>query len=467
MGTSSVELLVPLDRSKPRGLRTQIEDELRCSIREGRLAPGTALPSTRALAGDLGVTRGVVVDAYDQLIAEGYLVARPGAGTVVNDASPQAAAPAPRATAGAPALEVDFRPGLPELELFPRAAWLKATRAALQTMPDASLAYGHPTGLPVLQRSLTDYLARVRGVAAAPEQVVVVAGFGHGLAMVATALRAAGHDAVAVEDPGYDGTREVLGAVGLDGRGVSVDDEGLVVDELRRTGARAVVVTPAHQSPLGMVLSPDRRRQLLDWAADVDGLVLEDDYDAEYRYDRRPVGALQGLAPERVVYFGTTSKSLAPGVRLGWLVVPPDLVAPIVAQRKVTDGATSALLQATYAAFLDAGDLDRHLRRARRLYRQRRDALIDALARRLPDAVPGGISAGLGLVVALPHGIDEHRLEARARAAGVGVYPLASYRVRPRPAGTPPMVVLGYGSLTPARADRGVELLAGVIDELR
>ena len=444
MGTSSTELLIELDRSRPRGLRAQIEDELRVAIRAGRLPPGTALPSTRALATDLGVTRGVVVDAYDQLIAEGYLLSRPGAKTTVNSTEHRAPTAARDATPGV-ALEVDFRPGLPDLAAFPRTAWARATRTALQTLPDHDLGYGDPRGRPEPRRALAEYLARVRGVSADPDRVVVCDGFGHGLALVASALRATGREVVAVEDPGYDAAREGLDALGSRVVGVEVDGEGLVVDRLRRTPARAVVVTPAHQSPTGVVLSADRRHQLVVWAREVDGYVIEDDYDAEYRYDRRPVGALQGVAPDRVVYCGTASKSLAPGpaARLAgrsrptsWTPSSPSGGRPTAPRR--------SLLQATYEAFLANGDLDRHLRRSRRTYRQRRDAVIDALARWLPMAEPSGVAAGLQVLVTLPAGLDEARVHERALAAGVRVYPLATYRAGPA-RGARAAFVLGYG----------------------
>lgn len=463
MGTTSPEVLVELDRSQPRRLRAQVEDGLRDAIRCGRLAPGTALPSTRALAADLGVTRGVVVDAYDQLIAEGYLSARQGSGTIVNHTG-QGAATGPARPPTAVAVDVDFRPGLPDLDLFPRAAWLRATRAVLQSLPRDHLGYTDPRGLPDVRHAVADYLARVRGVSADPERVVVCNGFGHGLSLVARALRDAGHAAIAVEDPGYDGARDVLAFAGVPHRGVHVDAEGIDVDALRRSGARAVIVTPAHQNPTGAVLSPARRRALVGWARDVDGYVIEDDYDAEYRYDRHPAGAIQGLDPDRVVYCGTTSKGLAPGLRLGWLVLPRDLVEPIVAARRATDLATSSILQASYAAFLTNGDLDRHLRRTRRVYRQRRDALIEALARWFPDAMPRGASAGLHVLVDLPPHLDERAVTDRALAAGVRVYPLTTYRVNRR--GTlVPGLVLGYGSLTPAASAHGAEVLGAVAAE--
>ncbi|MGH9273207.1 MAG: PLP-dependent aminotransferase family protein, partial [Acidimicrobiales bacterium] len=373
MRTTSTEVLLELDRSKARGLRAQVEDELRDAIRAGRLAPGTSLPSSRALASDLGVTRGVVVAAYDQLVAEGYLASRHGSGTVVNETAQGARRRPPTQTVSVP-VAVDFRPGLPDLDLFPRAAWLRATRVALQTLPRGDLGYTHPQGLPMPRAAVVDYLARVRGVSADPDQVVMCDGFGHGFSLVVNVLRDRGDEVIAVEDPGYDGPREVIAAAGLRHRGVTVDGDGIVVEKLRRSGARAVVVTPAHQAPTGAVLSPARRTAIVTWAREVDGYVIEDDYDAEYRYDRHPAGAVQGLDPDRVIYCGTTSKSLAPGLRLGWLVLPPELVEPVMTQRVLTDLATSSIDQAALAVFLDAGDLDRHLRGTRRIYRRRRDS---------------------------------------------------------------------------------------------
>jgi GntR family transcriptional regulator/MocR family aminotransferase len=458
MRTSSPEVLVEIDRSRARGLRAQVEDELRTAIRSGRLAPGTLLPSTRALAADLGVTRGVIVAAYDQLLAEGYLRSRPGSGTVVNAAAERRGGTRrPERDDGR--VVVDFRAGLPDLELFPRTAWLRATRAALQTLPGEQLGYIDSRGLPQLCEAVADYLGRVRGVSTNSELVVICNGFAHGLSLVVRALGEAGHDVFAVENPGHDGPRAEIEWLGARYRGIEVDADGILVEQLRRSRARAVVLTPAHQYPTGAVLSAARRTALAAWARDVDGYVIEDDYDAEYRYDRHPVGALQGVAPDRVIYSGTLSKSLAPGLRLGWLVLPPPLLEPIVAGREVTDHSTSCLLQAALATFLTNGDLDRHLRRTRRIYRQRRDALIAALARWFPEATHSGIAAGLHVLVTLPREVDEAVLTTRARAAGVRVNPLSRYRTSPRP-DLPPALVLGYGPLTPAQAEHGVRLLA-------
>jgi GntR family transcriptional regulator / MocR family aminotransferase len=223
-----------------------------------------------------------------------------------------------------------------------------------------------------------------------------------------------------------------------------------------------VVLTPAHQFPTGAVLSAPRRTALAEWARDVDGYIVEDDYDAEYRYDRHPVGALQGVAPDRVIYSGTLSKSLAPGLRLGWLVLPAPLLEPIVAGREATDHATSSLVQSAGAVFLSNGDLDRHLRRTRRVYRRRRDALIAALARWMPDATPSGVAAGLHVLVTLPGLHDESEIVGRAHAAGVGVYPLSPFRTSGR-FDEPPALVLGYGTLGPAELERGVRLLADAL----
>ena len=460
MGTSARDLYLPVERGRGRGLRAQVEDGIRAAVREGRLRAGAALPSTRALAADLGVTRRVVVEAYDQLVAEGYVTARQGAGTVVS-AVPRAAAPPAPAAAG-PDPIVDFRPGRPDPALFPRAAWARATRAALAGLGPAELAEVDRRGLAGLRAALAEYLGRVRGVAAPPDRIVVCAGFGHAVDLLVRVLP--GHR-FAVEDPGYPAPRAPVGREGRPVDAVPVDADGLVVAALRRTAARVAVVTPAHQSPTGVALSPRRRTELVAWARAVDGYVVEDDFDAEFRYDRRPVGALQGLAPDRVVHCGSTAKTVAPGLRLGWMVLPEALVDDVVALRADTDGATSALLQATFAHLLASGDLDRHLRRSRRVYRTRRDAVVAAVGRWLPGATVGGIAAGLTVVVDLPGGVDERAVVAAAARRGVGVYPRAAYLARPGRAG--PGLVLGYGAVAPERAEAGVRLLGEVVAGVR
>ena len=458
MRTRSSELLIELDRSRPRGLRAQVEDQLRDAVRTGRLPSGTALPSSRTLAEDLGVTRGVVVAAYEQLVAEGYLAATPGSGTVVHRGALPHSHPPPVEQPSVPPIEVDFSAGLPDLALFPRGPWSRASRVALRTIPDERLGYGNTRGVPELQRALVDYLARVRGVRAHPDQVVVGNGFSHGITVLAEALGWLGHDRIAVEDP-HRGAGPQLEHSSLDVHGVELDAEGIVVEALHRTGARAVIVTPAHQAPTGVVLSPARRSALVSWAQAVDGYIVEDDYDAEFRYDHQPVGSLQGIAPDRVVYCGTASKTLAPGLRLGWMVLPLPVIEAAAHVRRGTDVLTSTLTQATFAAFVTCGDLDRHLRRARRLYRQRRDALVTAVARHFPEATPTGVSAGLQTLLTLPSGWDEAAVARSAADVGVRVRTLGEFRTGDR-TDLPPALVLGYGPLEPAAIERGVRLLA-------
>jgi GntR family transcriptional regulator/MocR family aminotransferase len=470
MGTTSPELFVALDRSRPRGLRAQVEEGLRSAIRDGRLVPGVRLPSSRALAADLGVTRGVVVDAYDQLAAEGYVTTVQGSGTVVNDIAALEGRAAPgrpgpdgaAAAAPAPALTHDFRSGLPDLGLFPRNAWVRATKAAMATMPDAELGYIATGGLPRLRHAVAAYLGRVRGVACSPDHVVVTNGFAHGFSLVLRALVDAGHRDVALEVPGYADPREQVTFAGASVHRVPVDGEGIRVDELARTPADVAVVTPAHQSPTGVVMSPPRRRQLVEWARATSGFVVEDDYDAEYRYDRQPVGALQGVAPDRVVYHGTLSKSLAPGMRLGWLVAPDELVDEVIRARRVTDHMTASLIQATFAEFLERGDLDRHLRRCRLLYKERRDVLVATLDEVLPGCVVSGVSAGLQAFVTLPPGWDSGEVARRARQRGIGVYQVDDPAMDP--AWKSRTLLLGYGTQRPEQLREGIRRLVAAQD---
>jgi len=462
MGTSSPDLFVVLDRSRPRGLRAQIEDGLREAIRSGRLVPGSRLPSSRALAADLEVTRGVVVDAYEQLAAEGYVRSVQGSGTVVNDVTRPEAAAGQAPSSPPVAVTHDFRSGLPDLSLFPRAAWARATRAALASMPDAELGYVDAAGLPRLRASVAAYLGRVRGVACTPEQVVVCNGFGHGFSLVVRALVDRGHADVAVEVPGYDDTRDQIRWAGARLHPVRVDEQGIRTDELASLPVGAVMVTPAHQSPTGVVLSAERRTGLAEWTRGTGGYVIEDDYDAEYRYDRQPVGALQGVIPDRVIYHGTLSKSLAPGLRLGWVVLPPDLIGDVVRARRATDQMTSPLIQATFAEFLERGDLDRHLRRCRRIYRRRRDALVAALGEWLPGVRVQGVSAGLQALVTLPGGWDGAEVVATARGHGIGVYQVPDRLMDPSERSS--SLLLGYGTLRPDQIAEGIRRLAAALD---
>jgi GntR family transcriptional regulator/MocR family aminotransferase len=439
-------------------LRAQLEEQLRDAVRAGRLAPGVALPSSRSLAHELGVSRGVVVDAYAQLAAEGYLVARQGAPTRVSEAASPAAG-ARRAGAPEATPRFDFRPGGPDVSLFPRTAWLASVRRALREAPDARFDYGDPRGAPELCLALARYLGRARGVVCDPERVIVTSGMAQGMALIARALTARGAARIGVEDPSSAPGRDQLASNGLQVVAIPVDGEGLRVDLLEDRALDAAFVAPAHQFPLGVVLSPERRAALIDWASRSGALVLEDDYDAEYRYDRAPVGAVQGLAPELVAYAGSVSKTLAPGLRLGWLVAPERLAADAVRAKAVDDLGTPVVEQLALADFLERGELDRHLRRTRATYRARRDALVASLARRLPECVPGGVAAGLHLVVRLPPRADEPALLERARAAGIGLSGLSEHRVE---AG-PPALLLGYGRIAEAAIDAGVAELAAAV----
>jgi GntR family transcriptional regulator / MocR family aminotransferase len=473
--TSSPDLLIRLDRSGP-PLRAQLEEQLREAIRSGRLAPGLALPSSRVLARDLGVSRGVVVDAYAQLGAEGYLVARQGAPTLVAEAAAEpagAAAGAAREGAAAGAARggaavpggaprpprFDFRPGGPDVSLFPRAAWLASLRRALRSAPDARFDYGDPRGAPELRLALARYLGRVRGVAADPERVVVTSGMAQGMALFCRALVAQGGRRIGVEDPSNKPGRDQLTANGLAVVPVPVDDDGLRVDLLERLSPDAAFVAPAHQFPLGVVLAPERRAALIDWAARTNALVIEDDYDAEYRYDRAPVGAVQGLAPELVAYGGSVSKTLAPGLRLGWLVAPERLAQGIVDAKATDDLGTPVVEQLALADFLERGELDRHLRRTRTVYRKRRDTLVAALAAELPGSRPAGVAAGLHLVVHLPPDTDEQAVLQRARERGLGLSGLSEHRLEPGP----PALLLGYGRIAEPAIAAGIAELAAAV----
>ena len=453
--SSGIELLVRLERGATEPLHTQLERQLREAARSGRLQPGAALPSSRALAAELGVARGVVSDAYAQLVAEGYLVARQGAPTRVAQAAPAPAARRPVEPERPP--RFDFRPGTPDVGLFPREAWSTAVRKSLAAAPDERLRYPDVRGTVELRQALTGYLGRVRGVVADSGACCVVSGVAQGLTLAGRALAARGVRRIAMEDPGTAPIRAQLAAAGLEPVPVPVDAEGIDVGALGDAGA--VLVTPAHQFPTGVVLSAARRAALLEWAAATDGFVLEDDYDAEYRYDRAPVGALQGLGAERVVYLGSVSKTLSPALRTGWLIAPPALEERILFEKANDDKGTPVLEQLALAWLLERGEVDRHVRRSRLAYRRRRDALVAALAEHLPEARPDGVAAGLHVVVHLPEGVDDRAVVAAARERGVAAVSLSEHRVAPRG----PALILGYGQIAEAAIDAGVRELAHAV----
>ncbi|MEU9990821.1 PLP-dependent aminotransferase family protein [Streptomyces sp. NPDC048045] len=460
-GSAAWELLLPAASAPARARGRALQEALREAIRSGRLVPGTRLPSSRDLAADLGVSRGLVTEAYEQLTAEGYLRSGRGAGTWVSDAvraaHPRAHDLAPRS----PGTRVDFVPGTPDLSLFPRAAWAAAQRAVLAELPHHELGYPDPRGLPRLRTALAALLARRRGVVADPERIVVVSGVAQASSLVGSVLHARGMRAIGVEDPGSPQHDGLYAAAGLGTVPLPLDEDGLALGPLRDSGVRAVVTTPAHQYPTGIAYGARRRAELLDWARSVDGLVLEDDYDGDFRYDRAPVGALQGLDPERVAYMGSVSKSLAPGLRLGWLLVPAALTEEVVARKRTTDLGHPSLDQALFARFVERGDYDRQLRRCQRTYRERRDVLVTALAEHFPRARVSGIAAGLHAIAELPerYGPQEEFLK-RVAAAGIAVRPLGDCTHERGGGEDGVRLVLGYAHLPPARIRAGVRLMA-------
>lgn len=459
--TLSAALELVLRQNRPR--RAALETALRAAIRERRLAAGQRLPSTRALANDLGIARGTAVEAYAQLQAEGYLTTRSGAGTWVADVL--AATPQPVGHASPPerAPRFNFGPGLPDLAAFPRAAWTKALRLALRDAPASSLGYGDPRGRPELRQALAAYLARARGTVADPELIVVCAGFVHGLSLLSRVLHAQGVRRIAMEDPCLSWHRDVASVAGLQVVPLPVDEQGARTDLLDGSDAGAIFLAPAHQFPLGAVLHPERRAAAIAWARAARGLVIEDDYDAELRYDRQPVGALQALDPDRVAFAGTTSKTLAPGLRLGWLLLPHALLEPVVALRRMEDVHVSAPEQLAFSHLLVSGAFERHVRRMRTSYRDRRDRLLAMLAERAPSATPVGISAGLRVLLELPVGAPSaDELSARATKESIELFPVGHcyHGGRARRDG----LVIGYAALPEHAFESGLAALGDFLE---
>ncbi|MEU9127422.1 PLP-dependent aminotransferase family protein [Kitasatospora sp. NPDC048540] len=438
-------------RARGLGLRAALEDALRTAVREGRLGPGTRLPSSRALAADLGIARNTVAEAYTQLGAEGWLTSRQGSGTVVAERGEPQPAPPPPGVRPEPAVRHNLMPGSPDLSRFPRNAWLAATRRALATAPHEAFGLGDPRGRIELRRALAAYLARVRGVRTDPERLVVCSGYTQGLGLLCRALHEQGVRTVAVEEYGLPPQRAVIAEAGLGTVPLSLDEGGARTGELLGSPAGAAVLTPAHQFPTGVALRAARRATAVAWARATGGVVIEDDYDGEFRYDRQPLGAMQALDPERVVYAGTASKSLAPGIRMAWLALPGRLVEPVMRQKRLADGQSGAVEQLALAELITSGDLDRHIRRSRLQYRRRRDRLIEVLAERVPEVRVTGLSAGLSAVLELPPGsLGEEELLRQARWLGISLSVLSWCRASEAPpaADAPAALVVGYG--TPA-----------------
>lgn len=457
--TSSVDLHV---ETTGRRQRSSLEEALRSAIQERRLPAGTTLPSTRALAGDLGVARGTVVAAYDQLFAEGYLVVQRGVGTRVADLGPVPAAAAKGANRTA--VRLDLRPGTPDVSSFPASAWMRCTRRALAAAPASALGYGDVRGRRELRTALVEYLARTRGVQAGPDQVMITAGATHALSLLSAGLRAGGHTTVAMENPGFAMHRPVVRQAGQRVVELPVDERGADIERLAELGAdapSAVVVTPAHQYPTGVTLHPSRRHALATWARTSGGLIVEDDYDGEFRYERQPIGALQGRAPDHVVYLGTASKTLAPGLRLGWMVLPHRLIEPLTEIKLHTDLAAPTLTQLALAELITSHAYDRHIRTMRLRYRRRRDHLISALETIGPDLV-SGVAAGLQALVRLPLTAPaEEQIVAAAAAEGLALEGLSRHwhgGSAPSPA-----LLIGFAKASDAAYPAAVSLLVRIL----
>ncbi|KMO95486.1 MocR-like pyridoxine biosynthesis transcription factor PdxR [Streptomyces roseus] len=483
-------LQLDLEQAPPGGRTEWLTARIRAAIADGTLPLGSRLPSSRVLAAELGVTRGLVTEAYQRLADAGQVQGSGRAGTRVVAAPlpPPAALTRPAPTGGSGAFpagtggpfgpgaggapvdalravpcRIDLSPGVPDLSAFPRTAWLRAERHVLAGLTAADFGYGDPQGAPALRSAVGGWLARNRGIRADPGEVVIVAGVAQALGLVAHVLSERGLRKIAVEDPGSLGARQQLEYGRLETVPVPVDEGGVDTAALRASGARAVLLTPAHQFPTGVVLDGARRRELLAWAA-AGGLVVEDDYDAEHRYDRAPVPALRALLPEGVCYAGSVSKLLAPALRLGWLLVPPRLLGEVVAAKRYADLGNPVLAQLVLARLMDSGELERHLRFVRRRHRRRRDAMLRAIAAHLTGARVHGAAAGLHLVVTFDGAdFEDTALAAAALALGVKAHPLSWHRIRPGAPG----LVLGYAAGPPGELEEGVALLGRALSRLR
>jgi GntR family transcriptional regulator/MocR family aminotransferase len=459
------DLLLHLGQAADGPLHERVKRALRSAIRDGRIEMGTALPPSRQLAADLGCSRWAVTEAYSQLIAEGYLEAQTGSGTRVRWSNAPETGAGHVAPGRAPAARFDLAPGLPDLRAFPRRRWADAVRTQVTTAAFTEFGYPPPGGHLRLRRLLADYLGRSRGVSATARDVTVCTSVTDGVRRVCHALRAEGVTAVGCEEPGWTRLRQVIRAAGLEPVPLRVDDGGLRTDDLaRHPGLRAVLTTPAHQFPLGTVLAPERRAALLRWARQVDGVVLEDDYDAEFRYDRRPVAALQGMDPSRVVLFKSLSKILSPALGIGWMVAPPRWTEHL---HRTDQTATQPppLDQLAFTQLLESGAYDRHLRSCRKRYRDRRDTLVQTLAEQLPDAPVSGIAAGLHLLLRLPTTVNTASTVRAAATRSLLVADLAAYHATEDHADHG--LVLGYGNLADGAVQAAVAQLRAAIEACR
>lgn len=470
----------------PVGRRAQwIADQLRDAVANGVLRVGSRLPPSRTLAAELGVSRGVVTEAYRRLSDDGHVAGQGRNGTIVQAVpavtTALSSSPASPRLAGVPAdlfrhpvgehsFEVlrdaeasyDLSPGVPSLAAFPRRAWLRAERSVLDTLSARDLGYGDPRGAPRLREAIARWLARNRGIRASAADVIVVGGVSQGLTLLSHILRRSDATRIGVEEPGSLGVREHLRHHQMRPVPVPVDVHGARVDQLRDSAVSAAVLTPAHQFPMGVVLSGARRRELLEWS-NAGGLVVEDDYDAEHRYDRAPVPALHSLAPRQVCYLGSISKLLAPALRIGWMVPPPGLHSTLVDAKRGADLGNAVLPQLVLAQLMDNGDLERHLRFLRTQHRRRRNATLAALSAQLPTAHVHGAAAGLHLTITLDDdALDDTELATAALRRGVKVQPLSWHRQETGPPG----LVLGYAANPPTALTEAVAHLAAVYADL-
>jgi GntR family transcriptional regulator / MocR family aminotransferase len=448
---------IALEARRGETLRAALRRTLRDAIRAGALREGVRLPASRILARQLGVSRGVVSDAYAQLEAEGFLIVEQRAAPVVAEVGPPRAGRRSTESSVTPAPRYDLTPTTPDVTVFPTTRWLAAYDRAARQASTATLDYRTPRGERALREVLADRLGRTRGVIADPEQIVVVQGTAQGVDLLLRSLKARGATRIAVEDPSHTTQHERIRAHALELAAQPVDDRGVVVDGL---AADALLLTPAHQFPTGCVLGGDRRRSLLHWAVRSDALLIEDDYDAEFRYDREPVRALQGLGTDHVVQLGTVSKTLAPSIRLGWVVAPHWLVDDIERAKRLADDFSPALDQLALARLIASGEYDRHLRRARVIYRKRRDALVRSLTAHLPELPVEGIAAGVHLVLRFPAGCDDTAIVADAGRARILVEPLSRFCVNVK---NEHGLVLGYGRLHESAVDEVAQALARIV----
>jgi GntR family transcriptional regulator/MocR family aminotransferase len=461
---SGPEVLITLDRGRGTPLRAQLEDQFRRAIRSGRLGRGERVPSSRSLASLLDLSRGLVQEAYAQLQAEGYLVTRGGSATRVAWAAGRTEPTRRRPPAPAAPAVADFQSGVPDLGSVPREDWAWAMREACRTAPSAAFDYNDPQGSPRLREVLAAYLRRVRAMDADADQVVACTGMQQGLGLTLRVLAARGVSRLAVEDPGTVLGGPAAAWAGMEAVPVPVDERGIDVAALDASGAGAVLVTPAHQWPTGVVLAAARRRELIDWAVRRGAFIIEDDYDAEFRYDSEPVGSLQGLAPDHVVTLGTASKSMAPALRLGWIVSPSALTGDLARAKDLTDRGSPGLDQLALCTLIEAGRYDRHLRKMRARYAARRDVLVTELAARAPGVELTGLAAGFHAVAHLPAGAGEEGVIRAARARSVGLYGMSGYRADR--SADPAQLVLGFGNTSEHAIREGIAVLGDVLAQV-